>query len=160
PANKLGAEGACTLRSPAYYQQLLGRLSDPAFFRGAAGRSRTDPALRDRSGRRGRSRARSGHRRDRQCRLRLPWRARPQPADHARQPDRGSGALFGNNRNTVSGGAAHGLVASLTPAFKGKTGIDIKGEFGAVGGMADKLRNGVAADIIILPAALVAKLAD
>jgi molybdate transport system substrate-binding protein len=62
--------------------------------------------------------------------------------------------------NILSGGAAHGLVASLTPAFKGKTGFDIKGEFGAVGGMADKLRNGVATDIIILTAALVAKLAD
>ena len=61
--------------------------------------------------------------------------------------------------NILSGGAAHGLVASLTPAFKGKTGFDIRGEFGAVGGMADKLRNGVATDIIILTAALVAKLA-
>ncbi len=60
----------------------------------------------------------------------------------------------------LSGGAAHGLVASLTPAFKATTGFDISGEFGAVGGMADKLRNGVAADIIILTKALVAKLAD
>jgi molybdate transport system substrate-binding protein len=60
----------------------------------------------------------------------------------------------------LSGGAAHGLVASLTPAFKAKTGFDITGEFGAVGGMADKLRNGTATDIIILTKALVAKLAD
>jgi molybdate transport system substrate-binding protein len=62
--------------------------------------------------------------------------------------------------NILSGGAAHGLVASLTPAFKAKTGFDIAGEFGAVGGMADKLRNGVATDIIILTKALVAKLAE
>jgi molybdate transport system substrate-binding protein len=62
--------------------------------------------------------------------------------------------------NILSGGAAHGLVAGLTPAFKAKTGFDISGEFGAVGGMADKLRNGVATDIIILTKALVAKLAD
>jgi len=62
--------------------------------------------------------------------------------------------------NILSGGAAHGLVASLTPAFKAKTGFDISGEFGAVGGMADKLRNGVASDIIILTKALVAKLAE
>jgi len=62
--------------------------------------------------------------------------------------------------NILSGGAAHGLVASLTPAFKAKTGFDIAGEFGAVGGMADKLRNGVATDIIILTKALVGKLAD
>jgi molybdate transport system substrate-binding protein len=62
--------------------------------------------------------------------------------------------------NILSGGAAHGLVASLTPAFKAKAGFDISGEFGAVGGMADKLRNGAAADIIILTKALVAKLAE
>jgi molybdate transport system substrate-binding protein len=61
--------------------------------------------------------------------------------------------------NILSGGAAHGLVASLTPDFKAKTGFDIKGEFGAVGGLADKLRNGFATDTIILTAALVAKLA-
>lgn len=59
----------------------------------------------------------------------------------------------------LSGGAAHDLVASLAPAFKAKTGFDVTGEFGAVGGMADKLRNGASADIIILTAALVAKLA-
>ena len=65
-----------------------------------------------------------------------------------------------NSLNILSGGAAHGLVASLAPAFKTNTGFEIKGEFGAVGGMADKLRNGVAADLIILTNALVAKLAD
>jgi molybdate transport system substrate-binding protein len=62
--------------------------------------------------------------------------------------------------NILSGGAAHGLVASLTPAFKAQTGFDIAGEFGAVGVMADKLRKGPPADIIILTAALVAKLAE
>lgn len=61
--------------------------------------------------------------------------------------------------NILSGGAAHGLVASLAPAFKAKTGFEIRGEFGAVGGMADKLRKGVANDLIILTSALVAKLA-
>jgi molybdate transport system substrate-binding protein len=64
------------------------------------------------------------------------------------------------NLNILSGGAAQGLVTSLAPALKTKTGCYISGEFGAVGAMADKLRNGVAADIIILTAALVAKLAD
>jgi molybdate transport system substrate-binding protein len=62
--------------------------------------------------------------------------------------------------NILSGGAAHGLVASLAPAFEAKTGFHISGEFGAVGGMADKLRNGVATDIIILTNALVAGLAE
>jgi molybdate transport system substrate-binding protein len=65
-----------------------------------------------------------------------------------------------NDLNILSGGAAHGLVASLTPAFRAKTGFEIKGEFGAVGGMADKLRQGAPTDIIILTSALVAKLAE
>ena len=59
----------------------------------------------------------------------------------------------------LSGGAAQGLVASLAGGFKAETGLEITGEYGAVGGMADKLRNGAHADIIILTAALVAKLA-
>jgi len=62
--------------------------------------------------------------------------------------------------NILSGGAAQGLVTSLAPALKARTGLYIAGEFGAVGGMADKLRKAVAADIIILTAALVAKLVD
>ena len=57
--------------------------------------------------------------------------------------------------NILSGGAAQGLVRSLAPAFKAKTGLDIEGEFGAVGAMADKLRAGRPADIVILTEALV-----
>ncbi|KJC55097.1 molybdate ABC transporter substrate-binding protein [Bradyrhizobium sp. LTSPM299] len=62
--------------------------------------------------------------------------------------------------NILSGGAAHGLVGKLGPAFEAETGLDIAGEFGAVGVMADKLRAGVPADIVILTAALVTRLAD
>jgi molybdate transport system substrate-binding protein len=62
--------------------------------------------------------------------------------------------------NILSGGAAQGLVASLAPKFKLATGFDIAGEFGAVGAMADKLRKGTPTDIVILTAAIVAKLAD
>jgi molybdate transport system substrate-binding protein len=62
--------------------------------------------------------------------------------------------------NILSGGAAQGLVASLAPAFKAQTGLEITGEFGAVGAMADKLRKGTPADIVILTAAIVAKLAE
>jgi molybdate transport system substrate-binding protein len=62
--------------------------------------------------------------------------------------------------NILSGGAAQGLVGSLAPKLKALTGLDIGGEFGAVGAMADKLRNGTPTDIIILTAALVAKLVD
>ncbi len=61
--------------------------------------------------------------------------------------------------NILSGGAAQGLVASLAPKFKVMTGLDIEGEFGAVGAMADKLRSGTPADIVVLTAALIAKLA-
>jgi molybdate transport system substrate-binding protein len=62
--------------------------------------------------------------------------------------------------NILSGGAAQGLVGSLAPAFKAQTGFDIAGEFGAVGLMADKLRNGTPADVVILTATILAKLAD
>jgi molybdate transport system substrate-binding protein len=65
-----------------------------------------------------------------------------------------------NSLNILSGGAAQGLVGSLAPAFKARTGFDIVGEFGAVGAMADKLRQGAAADIVILTAAIVARLAE
>jgi molybdate transport system substrate-binding protein len=62
--------------------------------------------------------------------------------------------------NILSGGAAQGLVASLAADFKARTGLDVTGEFGAVGGMADKLRGGIPTDIVILTATLVAKLAQ
>jgi molybdate transport system substrate-binding protein len=64
------------------------------------------------------------------------------------------------NLNILSGGAAQGLVASLVPKFKAQTGLDIEGEFGAVGAMAAKLRSGTPADIVILTAALIADLAQ
>jgi len=59
----------------------------------------------------------------------------------------------------LSGGAAQGLVASLAPTFKARTGLDITGEFGAVGAMAGKLRDGVSADLLVLTAAVIAELA-
>jgi len=61
--------------------------------------------------------------------------------------------------NILSGGAAQGLVASLAARFREETGLDIAGEFGAVGAMAGKLRGGTPADIVILTAALIANLA-
>ena len=59
----------------------------------------------------------------------------------------------------LSGGAAQGLVASVAPKFKAMTGLDIEGEFGAVGATADKLRAGTPTDIVVLTAAMVATLA-
>ncbi len=61
--------------------------------------------------------------------------------------------------NILSGGAAQGLVASLAPKFRQQTGLDIAGQFGAVGAMAGKLRGGAPADLLILTAALIADLA-
>jgi len=61
--------------------------------------------------------------------------------------------------NILSGGAAQGLVASLAPKFREMTGFEIAGEFGAVGAMADQLRQGTPTDIVILTSAIVAKLA-
>jgi molybdate transport system substrate-binding protein len=59
----------------------------------------------------------------------------------------------------LSGGAAQSLVASLAAKFKALTGLGIEGEFGAVGVMADKLRKGVPADMVILTAKIIADLA-
>jgi molybdate transport system substrate-binding protein len=59
----------------------------------------------------------------------------------------------------LSGGAAQGLVGSLTTQFKQQTGLEISGEFGAVGAMATKLREGTPADILVLTSALIATLA-
>jgi molybdate transport system substrate-binding protein len=61
--------------------------------------------------------------------------------------------------NILSGGAAQGLIASLAPKFRDMTGFDIAGEFGAVGAMAEKLRKGTPADIVILTAKIIADLA-
>jgi molybdate transport system substrate-binding protein len=62
--------------------------------------------------------------------------------------------------NILSGGAAQGLVENLAEKFKAETGFDLSGEFGAVGAMADKLRAGQPTDLVILTAALVARLAE
>jgi molybdate transport system substrate-binding protein len=64
-----------------------------------------------------------------------------------------------NTLHILSGGAAQGLVGSLAAKFKAMTGFDIGGEFGAVGAMANKLREGTPADIVILTSAILAKLA-
>jgi molybdate transport system substrate-binding protein len=63
-----------------------------------------------------------------------------------------------SNLNILSGGAAQGLVGSLAAQFKTQTSLDITGEFGAVGAMANKLREGMPTDILILTSALIATL--
>lgn len=55
----------------------------------------------------------------------------------------------------LSGGAALGLVEALRPAFERETGDHIEGDFGAVGGMKDRIVGGEAVDLIILTRAIV-----
>jgi molybdate transport system substrate-binding protein len=65
-----------------------------------------------------------------------------------------------NILNILSGGAAQGLVKATSQTLEAETGFKIRGEFGAVGVMADKLRTGTPTDMIILTSALVTTLAD
>jgi molybdate transport system substrate-binding protein len=58
----------------------------------------------------------------------------------------------------LSGGAAQGLVESLRASFEARTGHRIDGTFGAVGAMRDRLLAGAPADLLILTAALIARL--
>src|SRR5262249_25949973 len=82
-------------------------------------------------------------------------RARVPVTDYARCTDRSHGGRRMSSLNILSGGAAQGLVTSVAPAFKAKTSLDIAGEFGAVGAMADHLRAGRPTDMVILTQALV-----
>jgi molybdate transport system substrate-binding protein len=59
----------------------------------------------------------------------------------------------------LSGGAAHGLVEAVRPAFEAETGYHIDGTFSAVGAMRDRLLAGAPADLVILSRALVEALA-
>ncbi len=58
----------------------------------------------------------------------------------------------------LSGGAAQGLVTQLQDRFTQKSGAAIKGTFGAVGMMKDKLLAGEACDVMIVSDAMVKEL--
>ena len=60
----------------------------------------------------------------------------------------------------LSGGAAHGLVEQVRPAFEAATGCTIDGVFGAVGAMKARLLSGEPADLLILSRALIDELAQ
>ena len=60
----------------------------------------------------------------------------------------------------LSGGAAHGLVERIRPAFEAETGCTIDGTFSAVGAMRDRLLAGEPADVMILSRALIDELAS
>lgn len=55
----------------------------------------------------------------------------------------------------LSGGAANGLVNKLRTSFKDQTGREIVGDFGAVGGMRDRIASGEQIDIAILTRAAI-----
>jgi molybdate transport system substrate-binding protein len=54
----------------------------------------------------------------------------------------------------LSGGAAHGLVMALKPTFEAETGYTITGDYGAVGGMRQRVIAGERPDLVILTAAI------
>jgi molybdate transport system substrate-binding protein len=60
----------------------------------------------------------------------------------------------------LSGGAAEGLIKALAPSFTSQTGWAIEGDYGAVGAMADKLRAGTRADVVVLTTAVLKGLAS
>ncbi len=64
-----------------------------------------------------------------------------------------------SNLRILSGGAANGLVTALTASFTQATGLGVSGDFGAVGGMRDRVVQGEAVDLIILTRATVDQLA-
>jgi molybdate transport system substrate-binding protein len=72
------------------------------------------------------------------------------PIDRGQMPD--TIVLF-------SGGAADGLVTALTPGFLAETGAGIQGTFGAVGAMRERLRQGEAADLVILTRPIIDEMA-
>jgi len=59
----------------------------------------------------------------------------------------------------LGGGAVHGLVEALRPAFEAETGFTIEGTFGAVGAMRARLLAGEPTDLVILSRALIEGLA-
>ncbi len=58
----------------------------------------------------------------------------------------------------LSAGAAKGLVTAVAKPFEVETGVEVIGEFGAVGAMKEKLLAGAPCDVIILTAAMIAAL--
>ncbi|MFT6773625.1 MAG: molybdate transport system substrate-binding protein [Paracoccaceae bacterium] len=59
----------------------------------------------------------------------------------------------------LSGAAANGLATALTEAFGATTGMGVTGDFGAVGGMRDRVLAGEWVDPIILTRAIIDALA-
>ena len=60
----------------------------------------------------------------------------------------------------LSAGAAQEIVSLLSRPFKEQTGIEVQGQYGAVGAIKEKLVAGEPADVIILTSALIASLLE
>jgi len=59
-----------------------------------------------------------------------------------------------NELHVLSAGAAKGLVEAIAPALLAATGASLRGEFGAVGAMRERLLSGAPCDAILLTAAM------
>ena len=66
---------------------------------------------------------------------------------------------MGRTIKVFGGGAAHGLVETIRPAFEAATGFTIEGSFSAVGAMRARILAGEPVDVAILTRALIAELA-
>jgi len=60
--------------------------------------------------------------------------------------------------HVLSGGAAQAVVLAIEEEFRAATGASVRGTFGAVGAMRERLFAGEPCDVVILTAALVAEL--
>lgn len=61
--------------------------------------------------------------------------------------------------HVLSAGAAKGLVEALAPALLAATGTTLRGEFGAVGAIRERLLSGAPCDVIVLTALMLDALA-
>ncbi|HQR12130.1 MAG TPA: substrate-binding domain-containing protein [Casimicrobiaceae bacterium] len=61
--------------------------------------------------------------------------------------------------HVLSAGAAKGVVLALAAALESATGATLRGEFGAVGAMKEKMLAGAPCDVVILTAAMLEALA-
>jgi molybdate transport system substrate-binding protein len=61
--------------------------------------------------------------------------------------------------HVLSAGAAKGVVMALASVLESATGVAVRGEFGAVGAMKEKMLAGAPCDVVILTAAMLEALA-
>ena len=82
------------------------------------------------------------------------------PPVSARREKKAASPVAAADLMLLSAGAAKGLVESVASAFRDETGAAIRGTFGAVGTMREKLLAGEACDVFIATAAMLDALAN